>query len=254
MIRLANLSSKLPVALLVVALAMLPIISALAGRSASPNGLKLTQRSKTYGTQDVYISPLGIKVINEKMGRGMICGPPDWKVINWCTRTNSYAIEDYKKWKPYLSMSDQVFSGFDIREVPFEKPTVGKVANQPTRHYKSPQAFAQEMLYRHAHRTSPGAAPQVVHFDLMEAPSMPAQIGALMERSYQTPEVTGVPLRVSYLNCNNENTIELDTISLTPIELTKSDYVFPKNFKKMQTDAEIYRPPSNQDLKDLMGM
>jgi hypothetical protein len=222
--------------------------------SASLNGLKLTQTSKSLGTQELYISPLGIKVINSKMGRGMICCPPDWKVINWSTRTNTYAVEEYKMWKPYLNMGEQVFNGFDIHDVSFGSPIAGRVANHPTETYRSTDAFSKQTLYKREHRLVPGGAPLVVTMDCAVEPAMPPQVGELMERQYQSPHLKGVPLRMVFLTCNRETAVELDTNSLTPLQLTKEDYSFPKNLRKVQSDQQLNRAPSNEDLKDLMGM
>lgn len=236
------------------ALVVLPLILSMPTFAAPSNGLKLSQTSKSLGTQEIYISPLGIKVINPKMGRGMICCPPDWKVINWSTRTNSYAVEEYKHWKPYLTMGEQVFDGYDIRDMSFALATAGKVANHPTKEYKSTDAFSKEMLNRREHRKIAGAAPMAVTINCIEDPPMPPEIGELMERQYQSPHVKGVPLRMVFLTCNREKSIELDTSSLTPIQLTKADYVFPKNLRKVESEQQLNRAPTNEDLKDLMGL
>ncbi|HEY9719420.1 MAG TPA: hypothetical protein V6C69_18220 [Trichormus sp.] len=253
-LKLFDLISKKGIAPLVMALAVLPIFIPNLVLAASLNGFKLTQTSKSLGTQDVYVSPLGIKVINQRMGRGMVCCPPDWKVINWSTRTNTYAVEDYKKWKPYLTMGEQVFNGYDIRDVSFASPIAGTVAKYPATTYKSTDTFSKQMLYKRDHRLIPGGAPLVVTMDCADEPPLPSQIGEIMERQYQSPHLKGIPLRMVFLTLNRETSVELDTSSLTPVQLTKADYVFPKNLRQVQSDQQLNRAPSNEDLKDLMGL
>src|ERR1700728_4026127 len=78
-------------------------ITSLHPASAKETGWILTQRTKLFGDQYVYISTHGVKCINPKQGIGWITQTPNWNITFFNEKTKLYYPLSSSSWKTKIA-------------------------------------------------------------------------------------------------------------------------------------------------------
>jgi len=200
--------------------------------SAADNGWILTQNSKVFGDQYVYISTQGVKCINPRQGMGWVSQGPQWNITFFNDKTKVYYPISYQKWKAKISTQ-----GITPANLSGAKIGSGVIAGMKATQYKMTNAAS-----------SKASNWQSADYWLADDIKVPPSLGQLISSVCQLPASDLVPLKMSYRDKNNQPVNILQTYRQQRANVPEKTFYLPHQYKLAKSEVEVLISQENRNL------
>jgi hypothetical protein len=195
---------------------------------------------KTLGKAHIYLSAKGLKMDNERLGRVLICRPPDWKVAMFSNSTHQYYVQDLEAY------SHQKYAGLLIsmidpnREIPVKTGDQEMVAGVLSDKYVSYAVSTETSMRAKVPRKTK------IEYWIASKLALPKATCDAYNSCSGFPKMPGVIVRLRYGGKQG-----FETFSLVKKKYPDSFFQYPVGFKQTK---DMQRVLFNDDsIKDIIG-
>jgi hypothetical protein len=214
-------------------------------------GLLLNQETKVFGEMEALISPIGVRVVNERLKTVTVSSAPDWKIVSYNPKTKlCFIVDDIKHFRSALIFSNDMFSGFNLETVPMRRNGSSTDSGLPTARYESTPPYAASQMASHLANEITGSAALIVDYDSFEQTKMPRSACDILAHIYGVPRTPGVPASLWYESCDKNKHKYLVTVSVKVVSCSKKDFDYPKDYRRVQSEGQLNNV-SNTDFEEL---
>ncbi|HEY9776714.1 MAG TPA: hypothetical protein V6C81_23325 [Planktothrix sp.] len=214
-------------------------------------GLLIDEEIKVFGEMKALISPIGLRVTNERLKTVIVSSAPDWKIVSFNPKTKVYfQADDVKQYRSALISSNNVFNGYNLELAPMQRTGALKVFGMSAAHYDSTPRYAATQMVAYHTGELPGSAPGAVHFDLLDQTKLPQAPCSVLEKIFGVPQMVGVPAVCWYDSVDRNKHQYLTTGKITTVTCSKKDFEFPKEYKRVPHEAQLNNMESD-DFEEL---
>jgi hypothetical protein len=200
--------------------------------SAEENGWILTQNSKVFGDQYVYISTQGVKCINPRQGIGWIAQGPQWNITFFNDKTKVYYPISYQQWKTKINNQ-----GITAANLSGAKIGSDVIAGMKATQYKMTNATSSNV-----------GKWQSADYWLSDDIRVPPSLGQLISSVCQLPASDLVPLKMSYRDKNNQPVNLLQTYRQQRASVPEQTFYLPHQYKLAKSEVEVLISQENRHL------
>ncbi len=202
---------------------------------ANESGWILTQHSKLFGDQYLYLNSRGVKCINPKQGIGWVTETPSWNITFVNERTKLYYTLSAANWKRKIGQN-----GIAPTNINWSKIRSGSVAGLPASEYQMTNSPSQS-----AHSGSKWVS---ATYWLADSITVPASLSQLISAASGLPASNSIPLRLSYRNPKGQSEVLLDTYQQQKAAIPDSYFSVPTNYKTAKSEVEVLMSEENRSL------
>ncbi len=204
---------------------------------AKENGWILTQRSKIFGDQYIYISTHGVKCINPKQGIGWVSQTPNWNITFFNEKTKLYYPLSSSNWKTKIAKN-----GLIPGNIIWSKVSTGTIAGLKASQYK---------MVNSASSTNAHSAKWLsATYWLADEINIPASLAQLISSACGLPSSDSIPLELSYRNQRGNTETLLSTYHQQTAVIPNSYFSSPPGYKIARSEVEVLVSKENKALID----
>lgn len=199
---------------------------------AKENGWVLTQHSKTFGDQYVYLSADGVKCINPRQGIGWITQAPHWHITFFNDKTKLYYSLSYSSWKQKLAAHGLIPS-----DIVWSKVGTGSIAGIKASQYKmTSSAPAAKQKWKSA------------TYWLADQINVPPSLSQLISAACGLPASNSVPLQLSCQSQNGQTETLLTTYHSERAPVPDQYFYLPTDYRLAKSEVNVLISKENQAL------
>lgn len=199
---------------------------------AGGSGWVLTQRSKDWGDQYVYLGPNGIKCVNPRQGVGLVSKAPSWDVYFYNEKTRQYYSLSFESWKRKLEAKRRAPNSIAWRKSKAENiiglKATKYVATNPQPRGQNPWVSAECWV-----------ADQI---------KVPSRMTEMLNTVYGVPTTQLIPLRLTYKKASGSEEMILDTYHQQTTPLPDSYLTAPGGYQLAKSEMEVMMTEENKQL------
>jgi hypothetical protein len=204
---------------------------------ASQAGWVLTQRSKDYGDQYVYLSSSGVKCVNPRQGFGLVTKAPSWDVSFYNDKTKLYYSLTFSSWKRKLQARRK-----PLANLSWHKSQPGRIAGLRATKFTMTNPGSQQ--------GSTGVKWLSADCWVADDIKVPPQLAEMLATTYGLPSTRSVPLRVTYKDINGRSETILDTYQQQSAPVPDSYLTAPQGYRLAKSEMEVMMTDENKQLVD----
>ncbi len=204
--------------------------------AAGDNGWVLTQHSKAFGDQYLYISTRGVKCFNPKQGIGWITQAPNWNITFFNEKTAVFYPLSSATWKKKM-----VQNGLIPSNINWSKVSSGSIAGLKATKYQMTNNVTNQ-------ETNSKAKWQSAIYWLADNINVPASLSQLISIASGLPASDSVPLQLSYRNQNGQSDTLLSTYHQQSCTIPDSYFYLPRSYKIAKNEVEVLMSQENKSL------
>lgn len=224
-------------ALLAGLIVQLPIILPMPAK-ATTTGWVLTQRSRDFGDQYVYLSAGGVRCVNPRRGIGLVARGPSWDVSCYNDKTRLYYCISFSKWKQKLDARRR--GGANLT---WHRGQFAQIAGlRATKYSLTNPASGQGVRGR----PSWLSAECWVADDI----KVPPQLAEMLSSTYGLPTTQSVPLKIILANSDGSSETILDTYRQQVTAIPESYLRAPAGYNLAKSEVEVMLTEENRQLVD----
>lgn len=217
--------------------------------SAAEKGVFLYQTSGLLGDLDVFISPIGVKIIAAKTGTVTVSTPPEWKTVTYNPKTkNSYAAP-LKSFSGYLPRETFQTTGLPWSQLPLVQSKTDQVAGMTAEAYVTPESFTNKQLKDQNNECADSAFISSAKFVATKGISAPSQAFALLSQFHSLPNRGALPLKFQYKDLRGNLNTMLVTSQCKPVEVSKEDFEIPADLKTTNNIFAVHETKTIQAVR-----
>lgn len=213
------------------------LVIAVLPTNAKENGWILTQHSKIFGDQYIYISTHGVKCINPKQGIGWVTQTPNWNITFFNEKTQLYYPLSSSTWRTKIAKNGLVPSN-----ITWSKVSTGTIAGLKASQYKmvnsAPTTNAQSAKWRAA------------TYWLADEINVPKSLAQLISSACGLPSSDSIPLELNYRNQRGGLETLLSTYHEQTAAIPDSYFSSPVGYKIARSEVEVLVSKENKALID----
>lgn len=199
---------------------------------ANENGWILTQRSKVFGDQYIYISTNGVKCINPKQGTGWLTQAPNWNITFFNDKTKLYYPVSYSTWKGKIEKN-----GLLPRNIKWTKVSSGSIAGIKA------SKFEMTNSTNTAGQTTKWLS---ANYWLADEINVPPRLAQLVSNTCGLPDSNSIPLELSYRDQKGLCTTLLNTYRQQQANIPDSYFSLPAGYKPAKNEVEVLVSQENR--------
>ncbi len=200
-------------------------------------GWILTQRSKTFGDQYIYINTHGVKCINPKQGLGWVSQAPSWNITFFNEKTKLYYPLSASTWKTKLAKS-----GLIPANISWSKVSTGTIAGLKASQYK--------MLNSAASSEKQSVKWLSATYWLADEITVPKSLAQLISSACGLPASDSIPLQLNYRSQKGNTETLLSTYHQQTAVIPDSYFSSPSGYKVARSEVEVLVSKENKALID----
>jgi hypothetical protein len=230
------------------------LTSGAAAQAANEQGWYLEQVSRLNGRHKLYISTNAVKSVNVSGGFSYLSHAPDWKVIIFNDRAQTYfdttldALQGESAVALYAPHRVDLEYGVWSKGADSTLQLGGKEVK--TSHYEMTETKAVQPK-----QTSKFDVPylrgvsRADYWELRDS-VLPEHISALLRRIYVYPKRHGIPVQMYWLNLQRAPKYALETTKIVQQKLPADTFSAPKNYKRVANELLVYTTPSSNEAME----
>ncbi len=199
---------------------------------AEENGWILTQYSKAFGNQYVYLSATGVKCVNPRQGIGWIAQGPQWNITFFNDKTKLYYPLSYQHWKEKITKQ-----GLTPSDISWSKIGTGSIAGMKANKYQMSNAASSKNL-----KWSSAA------YWLADDIKVPTSLAQLISSACGLPASDSIPLQLSYRDKNNQTVTLLQTYRQQQAKIPEQTFYLPTSYKLAKSEVAVLISQENRAL------
>ena len=216
-------------------------------------GWAVTQMSKEAslsGSLTLYISPNGMRSMDQKSGLNMFTRGPAWQMNIFNDKTRRIFQSPLQQW--LVSFKARGVSGrFD--GATWRRGREGNVAGMRAYefvmdHPPPIKANAKQLNGKAAKFAGLSSATMWVAADIVTPP----QVSDLLSKLYGVPDCQRIPLRVTITEIGKPPKVAVDTIKIARVDVPESVFTAPRGYQPVRQDSEIFIDKESMDTLDEM--
>ncbi|MBY0357751.1 MAG: hypothetical protein K2W82_07100 [Candidatus Obscuribacterales bacterium] len=200
----------------------------------SVKGWRLQQENPHTGFWDIYLAPVGLVAVNAKLHCTLVNKAPQWNVIMYNDRTKVYFMSSLAEWggsalKNESAHAKQKYGHAQgvLVEKPPKKIKDGKILG-----YKVSQYLTDNLA---------SSGLKKVEFWITPDIQPPQQLKDMLSKIYGVgmSKMSGLPLKVSYIDENGKRTPVFNTLKVTPAQIQLQSFAYPSSYKRVDTEIAV---------------
>ncbi len=212
--------------------------------AATEDGWVLTQRSKTFGDQYLYLSANGVKCINPRQGIGWITQAPRWNITFFNDKTKLYYSLSCNNWKQKL-----IEHGLVPSDIVWSKVESGSIAGIKASEYKmTNSAHGGTNAGQSGTKSTHNGKWLSATYWLADQINVPASLSQLISAACGLPASDSVPLQLSYHGQNGQVETLLSTYHSERVPVPDQYFYLPTNYKLAKSEVAVLMSKENQAL------
>ncbi|MBK9143650.1 MAG: hypothetical protein IPM23_14195 [Candidatus Melainabacteria bacterium] len=232
---------KLAALPLVIILAALPgSFSPGAAVPARVTGWRVSQMTKLNGKTTVYITPAGIKLINDRTGIYVLFLPPYKHAVAVNPGNRKFCSTPIERLQDPYRETNMMFNGGTLRQIELGSSSPTKIFDMPAVQYVATSAFARRQMAAVKAGRMPPRAPKTVEFVVIRNKDCQSRTGTLLTRFYGLPQVDGLPCTFKFRDTRGKDHSILRTLSIKPVTVEKSLFDMPTGYTKAPTNESVF--------------
>jgi hypothetical protein len=202
---------------------------------AKQNGWILTQHSKIFGDQYIYISTHGVKCVNPKQGVGWVTQTPNWNITFFNEKTKLYYPLSASNWRNKIARN-----GLIPNNVHWSKIGSGSIAGLKASQYKMTNSTQTE-------KSSNSKWVSATYW-LADDINVPPSLAQLISAACGLPTSDSIPLQLSYCNQSGNTQTLLTTYNQQSTSIPDSYFSVFSGYKLAKSEVEVLISQENRAL------
>ncbi len=230
---------------------MLSLVGSSESALAKDNAWTLLQTGKVSGEATVQVTGNAVKAHKKTAADTVLCTPPEFLVTLYNDKTKAYFVTPIEKWRARLLGSlGGALSGPEATPKRTSKSEV--IAGIKTVCWT---AINTDPLTVRTEKNSKGVPREVAAIDywLADDIKVAPNIATVLSFFHGLPKLPGVPIRVKYRYTSGDTYTYVDTYSAKRINLDISSLKPPANYRKVNTDMEVFIDKKTEVLMEMFG-
>ena len=203
---------------------------------ASESGWVLTQRTKLFGDQYLYLSNHAVKCVNPKQGIGWITQSPNWNITFFNDKTKVYYPLASTSWKNKMAKNGLIPS-----DISWSKVSSGSIAGLKASQYQMINKATGQ-----SNQPANGAKWSSATYWLADEINVPRNLSQLISTICGLPPSDSVPLSLSYSNQRGQTETLLSTYHQQTAMLPDWYFSTPTNYKLAKSEVEVLMSQQNR--------
>lgn len=214
----------------------------------SQKGWHIYQESQIYGDHEIFVSTLGVKVVNKKLGTSVVLQLPSRKFTMYNQRMKIMYQTELRLWKGGIArrmkiiFPDQLdfnWKNTGSQTIAGLNSTIFSCTNIASKRRRSKLGLLKE--------------PKVYKYYVADDIKVPEDAANMVAQYYDFPRMGKIPLKVTHGSGSHK--LRLDTLKSEEIAIPASAYAVPPNLKAVKDDGQLLFEGSGTDtgLLDLIG-
>lgn len=208
--------------------------------TAKVSGWRVSQMTKLNGKTSVYITPAGIKLINDRTGIYVLFLPPYKNAVAVNPGNRKFCSTPIERLQDPYRETNLMFNGGTLRQIELGSSSPAKIFDMPAVQYVATDAFARRQMAAVKAGKMPPRAPKTVEFVVIKNKSFERRTGTLLTRFYGLPEVDGLPCSFKFRDTKRKDHSILRTLSIKPLTVKKNFFDMPTGFTKAPTNESVF--------------
>ncbi|HEY9785023.1 MAG TPA: hypothetical protein V6D17_06435 [Candidatus Obscuribacterales bacterium] len=215
-------------------------------RAEKVKAWRILQHNKLVGQRDVYIAPGYLRASNNKTGQTLVSTAPKWEVLLLNTKTRRYFSTPFENWQGRVPANfEETVRGLGSKPQAVNK--IRQVAGMRTQLYVMRRKQIDDEKFI-ADSFSSLFSQYWLAIDIPMAPGLSKIVGVY----YALPELPYFPLTATYHKGKEGISNDLLTASCTKVEVDKSVFAIPPDYKKAKAEFEIMAGAAGDDLLEFL--
>lgn len=219
--------------------------------SASASGWMLDQRSRVVGDQTMYVSAIGVKVVNRKDGLTITTAAPFSEVFTYSLKTRKFCRQTSDKSENPYARAVAMFSGIAHGDVPMKKQSEYKKGGLLWSHFSIPEEYKKAriaLFQKHEVTGSEPASGRMVGFHM----AMEKRAVDWIARLLCVPKTGTVPFDVTFVDVDNESHSLVKTFRMLPKKFTATDFKCPPGLHSVKDPRAVTQDETANDAIEMM--
>lgn len=207
---------------------------------AKVSGWRVSQMTKLNGKSTVYITPSGIKLINDRTGIYVLFLPPFKEAVAVNPGNRKFCSTPIERLQDPYRETNMMFNGGTLRQIELGSSSPVRIFDMPAVQYVATGAFAKRQVAAVKAGKMPPRAAKIVNFVVIKNKAFDGRTGTLLTRFYDLPQVEGLPCTFKYWDTKGSDHSILRTLSIKPVTINKSLFVMPTGYTKAPTNESVF--------------
>jgi len=196
-----------------------------AAAAAASKAICMKTEHSVFGPATIFISALGLKILNPQRHNTLVCCPPEWKVTVYDDAQKVYATSALKQYLKNPNL--MVFRSFNqVKVAPAATGKKDTLFAVPIYEYASSHCSLDDRTHE-------------ASYWIVKDPSLPLDACRVYSQLSNLPILPGVVVKTSSNRRDGFNEIALKTYGIKFVNLSQSDYSVPKNFKLSKSMDQV---------------